>query len=127
VEAVRAAFGGALPRTPTSPAEVLETLIEAAEGGLVATAGPRFFGFAIGGVLSAATAAEMLAAGWDQCAFNAVLSPPAAAAAEEAAGRWITGLLGLPADAAAGFATGGQAANTVGLAAGRHKVLVSAG
>ena len=41
----------------------------------MATAGPRFFGFVIGGALPAATAADMLAAGWDQVGFNAATSP----------------------------------------------------
>ena len=68
----------------------------------------------------------MLAAGWDQCAYNEVLSP-AAAAAERAAGSWAKQLLGLPASASVGFVTGAQAANTVGLAVGRHRVLADAG
>ncbi|WP_410588304.1 pyridoxal phosphate-dependent decarboxylase family protein [Amycolatopsis sp. lyj-23] len=124
--ALRSAFGGPLPQHPTPPAEVLEHLARAADPGLVATAGPRFFGFVIGGALPAATAADVLAAGWDQNGFNAVLSP-AAAAAEDVAGGWLKELLGIPAGASAGFVTGGQAANTVGLAAARHHVLAEAG
>jgi glutamate/tyrosine decarboxylase-like PLP-dependent enzyme len=124
--AVQAAFAGPLPQEPTAPDKVLEELIAAAEDGLVATAGPRFFGFVIGGALPAATAADILAAGWDQCAFNSVLAP-AAAAAEETAGGWLKDLLGIPASASVGFVTGAQAANTVGLAAARHHVLAEAG
>jgi glutamate/tyrosine decarboxylase-like PLP-dependent enzyme len=105
---------------------VICDLVAAAEPGLVATAGPRFFGFVIGGSLPSATAAEVLAAGWDQCAFNAVLSP-AAAVVEEVAGGWLKELLGLPATASVGFVTGAQEANTVGLACGRHAVLEEAG
>lgn len=123
---VRAAFAGALPATGLPADQVLTELLAAADGGLVATAGPRFFGFVIGGALPAATAADILAAGWDQCAFNAVLSP-AAAAAEEAAGGWLKDLLGIPTTASAGFVTGAQAANTVGLAAARHHLLAEAG
>ncbi|UQU66533.1 pyridoxal-dependent decarboxylase [Couchioplanes caeruleus] len=123
---VRAAFGGPLPAYGSPADEVLTDLLAAADGGLVATAGPRFFGFVIGGALPAATAADILAAGWDQCAFNAVLSP-AAIAAEEVAGGWLKELLGLPATASAGFVTGAQAANTVGLAAARHHLLAEAG
>jgi glutamate/tyrosine decarboxylase-like PLP-dependent enzyme len=126
VDDVRAAFAGPLPRTPMPAGEVVEALVRAAEGGLVATAGPRYFGFVVGGSLPSATAADVLAAGWDQCALNAVLSP-AATAAEETAARWIVELLGLPADASVGFVTGCQSANTVGLAAGRHDVLARAG
>jgi glutamate/tyrosine decarboxylase-like PLP-dependent enzyme len=92
----------------------------------VGTVGPRFFGFVIGGASPAASAADLVAVGWDQCAYNEVLSP-AAAAAERGAGTWLKQLLGLPETASAGFVTGAQAANTVGLAVGRHAVLADAG
>ncbi|MBU8860836.1 MULTISPECIES: pyridoxal-dependent decarboxylase [unclassified Micromonospora] len=124
--ALTRAFAGPLPDAPTPPEQVLADLVAAAEPGLVATAGPRYFGFVIGGALPAATAADMLAAGWDQNAFNAVASP-AAVAAETAAGTWLKELLGIPATASAGFVTGGQAANTTGLAAARHQLLTDAG
>jgi glutamate/tyrosine decarboxylase-like PLP-dependent enzyme len=68
----------------------------------------------------------VLATGWDQPAFNAVTSP-AAAAVEEVAGAWLAELLALPVGVSVGFVTGGQAANTVGLAAARHRVLADAG
>ncbi|MGY1809363.1 pyridoxal phosphate-dependent decarboxylase family protein [Blastococcus sp. SYSU D00669] len=122
---VRTALG-ALPDGPADPADVVRDLVAAIEPGLVATAGPRFFGFVIGGALPAATAADMLAAAWDQPAFNAV-SSPAAAVAEEVAGGWLADLLGLPPSASVGFVTGAQGANTVGLAAARHRVLAEAG
>jgi len=57
---VRAGFAGPLPRRPTPPEQVLEQLVAAADPGLMATAGPRFFGFVIGG--SVATGSESLAA-----------------------------------------------------------------
>jgi glutamate/tyrosine decarboxylase-like PLP-dependent enzyme len=128
IEVIRRAFGVgmALPGPSTPAATVVDELVAAAEPGLVATAGPRYFGFVIGGSVDAAVAADVLAAGWDQCAFNAVLSP-AAAAAEDAAGAWLKDLLGLPAACSVGFVTGAQAANTVGLAAARHHVLAAAG
>ncbi|MDW3846351.1 pyridoxal-dependent decarboxylase [Micromonospora sp. BRA006-A] len=124
--ALNEAFAGPLPDAPTPPEQVLAELVAAAEPGLVATAGPRYFGFVIGGASPAATAADMLATGWDQNAFNAVTSP-AAVAAESAAGTWLKELLGIPATASVGFVTGGQAANTAGLAAARHQVLADAG
>jgi glutamate/tyrosine decarboxylase-like PLP-dependent enzyme len=123
---VRRALGGPLPDGPTDPRAVVEQLVAAAQPGLMATPGPRFFGFVIGGAMPAATAADMLAAGWDQCAFNSVLSP-AAAGAEEAAGTWLKDLLGIPQSAGVGFVTGAQAGNTVGLASARHHVLAEAG
>ncbi len=119
-------FGGPLPTGSTPPAAVLDALAAAAEPGLVATPGPRFFGFVIGGSLPAATAAEVLAAGWDQCAFNEALSP-AAMAAEQASGEWLKDLLSIPPSASVGFVSGGQEANTVGLAAARHHVLDQVG
>src|SRR5689334_250079 len=91
-------FGGPLPDGPTDPLKVLEELATAAEPGLVATAGPRFFGFVVGGSLPAAVAADVLTSGWDQNAFSPALSP-AAAAAEEVAGGWLKELLGLPSGA----------------------------
>lgn len=123
---LEAALGGPLPAGPTEPGLVLEHLIAAAGPGLVGTVGPRFFGFVIGGALPAATAADMLATGWDQCAYNEVLSP-AAAAAERVAGTWAKQLLGIPATASVGFVTGAQAANTVGLAVARQRVLADRG
>jgi glutamate/tyrosine decarboxylase-like PLP-dependent enzyme len=94
--------------------------------GLVASAGPRYFGFVTGGSLPAATAADLLVTGWDQLAFNPV-SSPASAVVEEVAGGWLKEVLGLPASASVGFVTGGQGANTVALAAARHHVLAQAG
>ncbi|WP_424534261.1 pyridoxal phosphate-dependent decarboxylase family protein [Sphaerisporangium viridialbum] len=120
------AFSGPLPSAPSPPEQVLADLLAAAEPGLVGSAGPRYFGFVVGGALPAATAADILAAGWDQIAANAVTSP-AAIAAEAAAGAWLKELLGIPASASVGFVTGCQAANTVGLAAARHQVLADAG
>lgn len=79
VDAGALAFGGALQAGPLAPEVVLDELVAAADPGLVATAGPRYFGFVIGGSLDAALAADVVAAGWDPCAFNAVLSPAAIA------------------------------------------------
>jgi glutamate/tyrosine decarboxylase-like PLP-dependent enzyme len=73
---------------------VVDELLAAAEGHLVGSVGPRYFGFVVGGSTPAAAAADMLAVGWDQNAFNPVLSP-AAEAAERTAGGWVKDLLGL--------------------------------
>jgi glutamate/tyrosine decarboxylase-like PLP-dependent enzyme len=126
VDEVAARVGGDLPTGRTAPAVVLEELVSGFADGLLATPGPRFFGFVIGGALPAASAADLVATGWDQCAFNAVLSP-AAAAAERVAGGWLKDLLGLPPTASVGFVTGAQGANTVSLAAGRQHVLAQVG
>jgi glutamate/tyrosine decarboxylase-like PLP-dependent enzyme len=124
--ALRAALGGPLPEEPADPHAVIEQLAAAVEPALVATVGPRYFGFVVGGALDAATCADVLATGWDQMAFNPA-SSPAAAVVEEVAGAWLKQALDLPADASFGLVTGAQGANTVGLAAARHRVLERAG
>ena len=126
LDALRAGFGGPLPVEGSAPPDVLDALVAAAEPGLVATVGPRYFGFVIGGALDAATAADIVAAGWDQNGFAPVMSP-AALIAEEAAGTWLKELLRIPTGASVGFVTGAQQANTVGLAAARHRVLDEVG
>ena len=119
---VAAALARALPEDPSPAEAVIEELVSGAQPGLLASAGPRYFGFVIGGSVDAALVADVLAVGWDQCAFNAALSP-AALAFEDVAGSWLKELLHIPASASVGFVTGGQAANTGGLAAGRWQVL----
>ncbi len=92
-EQLRASFGGPLQTGRTPPDQVLDELVHAARPGLMGTVGPRFFGFVTGGALPAASAADLVSVGWDQCAYNEVLSP-AAAAAERGAGGWLKTLLG---------------------------------
>jgi glutamate/tyrosine decarboxylase-like PLP-dependent enzyme len=123
---LRAALGGPLPLEGADTDAVIEQLAGAVEPVLTASVGPRYFGFVVGGALDAATCADMLTTGWDQMAFNAT-SSPAAAIVEEVVGDWLKEALGLPADASFGLVTGAQAANTVGLAAARHRVLARAG
>jgi glutamate/tyrosine decarboxylase-like PLP-dependent enzyme len=119
---IGAALGRALPPGPSPAVEVLDELVAVAGPGLVASAGPRYHGFVIGGSLDAALAADLVAAGWDQVGFNDATSP-AAIAFEDVAGAWLKELLRLPDTASVGFVTGAQAANTVGLAAARWRVL----
>jgi glutamate/tyrosine decarboxylase-like PLP-dependent enzyme len=121
-----ARLGGPLPEGPTDPAEVVAQLAKLADDGLVASAGPRYFGFVVGGSLPAALAADWLTAAWDQNAGLFVLSP-AAAAVEDVAAGWLTDLLGLPPTVTTGFVTGGLMANFTGLAAARNHVLAGAG
>jgi glutamate/tyrosine decarboxylase-like PLP-dependent enzyme len=123
---LRAALGGPLPAEGAEPEAVIEQLASAVDGGLVASAGPRYFGFVVGGALDAATCADLLTTGWDQIAFNAT-SSPAAAAVEQVAGDWLKEALGLPGSASFGLVTGAQGANTVALTAARQSVLARAG
>jgi glutamate/tyrosine decarboxylase-like PLP-dependent enzyme len=122
VEELRHLLDGELPDAGEDPATVLEELADAAEPGVIATGGPRYFGFVIGGSLPAALGADWLATAWDQIA-SLYACGPSASVAEEVAGRWVLGLLGLPESAAFGLTTGGTMANFAGIAAGRHAVL----
>lgn len=126
VEELREALGGALNEEGEPAADVVRNFAHAAERGLVASPGPRYFGFVTGGALPASLAADWLTTAWDQ---NAVLfvSSPAASVAEEVVASWLLALLGLPADASVGLVTGCQMANFTCLAAARHEVLRKAG
>src|SRR5262245_64603147 len=100
----------ALPEKPCDPAEVLEQLDELGSPATMGMAGPRFFGFVIGGSLPAALAANWLATAWDQNA--AYHSPtPGAATLEAVALDWMRELFGLPDDSAGAFVTGATMAN----------------
>jgi len=105
---------------------VLRTLAEQGEPGVVASAGPRFFGFVIGGSHPVALAADWLTSSWDQNAGLYVASP-LAAVLEGTAGRWLCELFELPPESGVGFVTGTQMANLVGLACARHALLARAG
>jgi glutamate/tyrosine decarboxylase-like PLP-dependent enzyme len=117
-----AALDRPLPADGAPLGEVLNELIETARPGLMASAGPRYFGFVTGGTTDAALVADVITAGWDQLAFNE-MSSPASLAFEDAAGSWLKDLLGIPSSASVGFVTGAQGANTVGIAAARLQVL----
>ena len=123
---LRAALDGPLPEDGTDAGRVVDELAAALEPGVVASVGGRYFGFVIGGAVPAALGADWLVSAYDQNAAGSAVSP-GAMAAEEVTARWLLDLLRLPAGASVGFVTGGQAANTVGLAAARHAVLRAAG
>jgi glutamate/tyrosine decarboxylase-like PLP-dependent enzyme len=105
---------------------VLALLDDFGSPATVATAGPRYFGFVIGGSLPVTVAANWLAGAWDQSAF-AYATSPAAATLEEIALRWLLDLFGLPLTWGGAFVTGATMANFCGLAAARHRVLKNAG
>ena len=111
-----------LPADGEDPLAVVERLARDLDPGLVASAGPRYFGFVVGGALPASLAADWLTAAWDQNASLHALSP-AGAAAEDVAAAWMKELLGIPAEASHGLTTGAGLGNAVGIATGRHAVL----
>jgi glutamate/tyrosine decarboxylase-like PLP-dependent enzyme len=126
VEQVRGLLNGPLPESGTDDETVIDEFVAAARQALVASPGPRYFGFVIGGSMPAALAADWLVSGWDNNGGLYACSP-VASVAEETAGRWLVELFGLPATTTVGFPTGGMMANFSGLAAARHRVLARAG
>lgn len=108
------------------PEQVITELVRDVSGGLLGSAGGRFFGWVIGGAVPAALAADWLTATWDQ---NAALyaTSPAAAVVEEIAGLWLKQILALPAHASFAFTSGCQMAHATCLASARHALLAERG
>jgi glutamate/tyrosine decarboxylase-like PLP-dependent enzyme len=106
--------------------EVLHRLVDKAEPGLHHMAGPRFFGWVIGGSHPMGVAADFLTSAWGQNAGNHTASP-AAASFETVAATWLLSILGLPERASVGFVTGATVANFTCLAAARGEVLRQVG
>jgi glutamate/tyrosine decarboxylase-like PLP-dependent enzyme len=121
-----ARLGGPLPEKPTDADTVVDDLARAADPGLIGSAGPRYYGFVVGGSLPSALAADWLTSVWDQNAGGYVLSP-ASAVVEEVAAGWLVELLGLPPATSVGFTTGATMANFICMAAARSRVLESVG
>ena len=117
---------GSMPGSPGDAMETLRILDEVCSPATMAMAGPRFFGFVIGGSLPVTLAANWLAGAWDQnSAFHVVT--PATAKLEHIALNWLVELFGLPAGTGGAFVTGATVANFCGLAAARHAVLAKVG
>jgi glutamate/tyrosine decarboxylase-like PLP-dependent enzyme len=111
-----------LPEGSSDSRTVLEELARDADPGIVATVGPRYFGFVTGGALPVTVAADWLASVWDQNGAMYVMSP-ALAVMEDVVSAWILETLALPSGASVGFVSGAHMANFTCLAAARHEVL----
>jgi len=115
-----------LTEAPTAPEDVIKLLDEVCSPATMAMAGPRFFGFVIGGSLPVTVAANWLAAAWDQ--NSALFTPtPATAQLEQVALNWLLDLFKLPSSCGGAFVTGATMANFSALAAARHALLKRAG
>ncbi|MEP6570061.1 MAG: pyridoxal-dependent decarboxylase [Acidobacteriota bacterium] len=127
-EAVRklAVLNQPLNDKPTVPEQVIRTLDEVCSPATMAMAGPRFFGFVIGGSLPVSLAANWLAGAWDQ--NTGLFTPtPATAQLEQVALNWLLELFKFPATCGGAFVTGATMANFSALAAARHALLKRAG
>jgi glutamate/tyrosine decarboxylase-like PLP-dependent enzyme len=120
-ETMRSLLDEPLPETGADAAATIGEWFVRAEPGIVASGGPRFFGFVNGGSTPAALGGDWLASAIDQNA-GMWLSSPAASQTEQTVLRWLKELFGLPAAWAGSLTTGATMANLVGLAAGRQWV-----
>jgi glutamate/tyrosine decarboxylase-like PLP-dependent enzyme len=123
---LRGALRLPLPELGVSPEQVIDELVRDVEGGLLGSAGGRFFGWVVGGAVPAAVAADWLSTAWDQNGAIYATSP-AAAVVEEVCGEWLKELLGIPVTASFALVTGCQMAHVTCLAAARQRVLADRG
>ena len=123
---LRRHFSHPLPDDGVDPVTVVEELASDVAGGLLGSAGGRFYGWVIGAGLPSALAADWLTATWDQNAGLYACSP-AAAVVEEVSCSWLKDVLGLPQSASFALVTGCQMAHVTCLAAARHALLARAG
>ena len=126
LDALRERIGKPFAENGIAPDRVITELAEDVEGGIMGSAGGRYFAGVKGGALPAALAADWLAAAWDQ---NAVLysTGPAAAIVEETVGAWLKDIFGLPTGASFALVTGCQMGHATSLAAARHAILAKHG
>ena len=116
--ALRAPLGDA----GEDPAQVIDLLAAQGDRGVIACAGPRYFGFVIGGSFPVALAADWLTSTWDQNP-GIYATSPLVSVVEDVAREWLLELFDLPRESGLGFVTGCQMANFTCLAAARHGVL----
>jgi len=126
LETLRGRLLKPLAREGAPPQQIIEQLVDDVSGGLLGTAGGRFFGWVIGGVLPAAMAADWLTSAWQQNAAMYACSP-AASVVEETVGSWLKDLLQLPPTASFALVSGCQMAHVTCLAAARHALLAKRG
>ena len=111
-----------LPKRPNKPEKVLKLLSSSGSAGTVAVAGPRYFGFVIGGSTPVTLAANWLAGAWDQnCGMDT--TSPVAAIVEEISLEWLLELYGFPKTCGGAFVTGATMAGFTCLAAARSHLL----
>jgi glutamate/tyrosine decarboxylase-like PLP-dependent enzyme len=107
---------------PVAPVDVISDLVRDIDHGLIASSGPNYFGFVIGGATPVSVAADWLTTVWDQNA-QVYATSPGAAVVEEIVARWLIELLQLPSGSSVGFVTGCQMAHFTALSAARNTVL----
>jgi glutamate/tyrosine decarboxylase-like PLP-dependent enzyme len=90
-------FREAVPEHGRIGADVIRELADRAEPGLMSMAGPRFFGFVLGGSDPVGVAADWLVSAWGQ--NTGYHTPtPSTAAIKQVAAKWLTEILGMAAE-----------------------------
>ena len=123
---LRARLAKPLAHEGLPPEQVINELADDVRGGIIGSAGGRFYGWVIGGSVPAALGTDWLTSAWDQ---NAALyaTSPAAAVVEEVAGAWLKEILGLPPQATFALVGGCQMAHVTCLVAARNALLAARG
>ena len=124
--AALAAFDEPLPEVGADAVDTIDLLDRIGSPATMASTGPSFFGFVIGGVTPAALAASFLTDAWDQNAALPVASP-VGAALHEVTRRWLVDLFGLEPATDVAYVTGATMANATALAVARDTVLADLG
>src|SRR5256885_13232833 len=88
---------------------IIDDLAAQGDRGAIASAGPRYFGFVIGGSLPVALAADWLTSAWDQNP-GIYATSPISSVIEEIAAEWLLGILDLPREARRRFVARSQKA-----------------
>jgi glutamate/tyrosine decarboxylase-like PLP-dependent enzyme len=114
-----AQLAGDLPERGLGPVAALDQLADPVLKAAIASAGPRFFHFVVGGTTPAALGADWLTSAIDQ---NVGMWPasPIASKAEMVAIRWLRDLFGLSPDGGGVLVTGATMANYSALACARR-------
>jgi hypothetical protein len=126
LKTLRERLGKPLGNQGVAAEQVIADLASDAAGGIIGSAGGRFFGWVIGGAVPAAVAADWLTSAWDQNGAVYATSP-AEAVVEEVVGGWLKEILHLPSHASYALVSGCQMAHVTCLAAARHAVLSERG
>jgi len=118
-DAAARGFDGPLPETGDGALAALTELVERGLEASVASAGPRFFHWVIGGSTPAAQGADWIASTLDQLSSGWPTSP-LAVQLELVSFRWLRELFGLDPAMTGYMTTGAMMANYTGLAAARQ-------
>lgn len=113
------ALAGPLPERGAGALEALRELLDSGLQAGVASSGPRFFHFVIGGVTPAALGGAWLTDAIDQNPGLWTASPLGSALGRVSV-EWLRDMFGLPSGWGGVLVTGGTMANYVGLAAARR-------